>query len=111
MYLWYLFKNWRKDKLKTQQKIFFQKIIGCDLIFFNNYINQLLTDQIISKSKEQKMPWCHDHIMPLSTAWLSNVYDINEQKIILEKLWFYQNIQPLSWIDNSKKGGYRNLTK
>lgn len=76
------------------------KILGCEYIFFKEYIENKFTDGM---SWENRDKWHLDHIIPVASAK-------NEEEIIL--LNHYLNFQPLWACDNmSKSDKYKEEDK
>jgi len=78
---------------KTKRSI---ELLGCDLDFFKNYIENLFTEGMSFENHGNK-GWHYDHKRPLSSFNL-----LNEEEQI--KAFHYTNIQPLWAIDNLRKG-------
>lgn len=85
-----IYKCFRNLNVNKNNKT--ESIIGCDFIFFREYIESKFENEM---TWENYGDWHLDHIIPIS-------YAINEEQ--LYTLNHYTNFQPLWMIDNCSKG-------
>ncbi len=103
--LWFNFYRWKAGK---DCNINFESIIGCTRDEFKFYIKSQFNDWMTFENCGE---WHHDHIVPLSKAWQSNIKSFDDQKSVLVSLWNYKNIRPLDGSENMKKGGWHKFKK
>jgi hypothetical protein len=82
----------RCSKVNTGKNISTEKILGCTIVEFQNYLSSLF---LLDMSWENYGQWEIDHIIPISNA-------VSEEEVF--KLNHYTNLQPLWKSDNRAKG-------